>query len=205
MLKKEFTFETPFIERRQDTFGNSQEKVKYFGLDASTLEKTFKQVSVLFYNSDTDFAVKISTLEGEDVILYRTDNITNFNDTYAELEKKSQSFSGRKSMIREQDELKIPFIKTNAIINYDELCNRKIKNTNGACIKYAIQTINFSLDNYGGNVKSEAYVDIYMSESMQKPRYFNFTDKFVLYLKEKDKSTPYFALLVDNTDVLVKD
>lgn len=43
-----------------------------------------------------------------------------------------------------------------------------------------------------------------MSASLEEPRYFNFTDIFVLYLKEKDKDKPYFALLVDNTDILVE-
>lgn len=43
-----------------------------------------------------------------------------------------------------------------------------------------------------------------MSASLEEPRYFNFTDTFVLYLKEKDKYKPYFALLVDNTGILKK-
>ena len=205
MLNKNFTFETPFIEKNSDNFGNSEEKVKYFGLDATTLEETFKQVTVLFYNSDNDFAVKIATLEGEEVILYRTDNVTDFENTYLELEEKTNSYNGRTTMIREKDELKVPFIKVKAVINYDELCNKTIKNSNGAYIKYAMQNVDFSLDNYGGNIKSEAYVDIYMSSSLEKPRYFNFTDNFVLFLKEESKEKPYFALLVDNTDVLVKE
>ena len=159
----------------------------------------------MFYNADNDFAVKIATLEGEEVILYRTDNVKDFENTYLELEQKTNSYNGRTTMIREKDELKVPFIKVKAVINYDELCNKTIKNSNGAYIKYAMQNVDFSLDNYGGNIKSEAYVDIYMSSSLEKPRYFNFTDNFVLFLKEADKETPYFALLVDNTDVLIKD
>lgn len=205
MLKKSFTFETPFLERKSDTFGNSSKKIKYFGLDSPALEKTFDQVTVLFYNSNSDFAVKIATLEGEEVISYRTDNVTNFSDTYNEIEQKSKKFTGRKTMIREKDELKIPFIKIQSIINYDELCNKTIKNSRGAYIKYAIQTVDFELNNYGGNLSSEAYIDMYLSASIEEPRYFNFTDTFVLYLKEQDKNTPYFALLVDNTDVLVED
>ncbi len=205
ILKKKFTFETPFIERISEPFGNSKQKVKYFGLDATTIEETFKQVTVLFYNSETDFAIKIDTIEGEEVILYRTENIKNFEDSYIELENKTNSFTGRKTMIREKDELKIPFIKVNAIINYDELCNRIIKNTEQYYIKYAIQTVDFELNNYGGNLTSEAYIEFYMTISDDEPRYFNFDDTFILYLKETEKEKPYFALLVNNTDVLVKD
>lgn len=202
VLRKNFTFKTPFIERGKNVFGNSEEQVKYFGLDASALEETFEQVTVLFYNSSNDFAVKISTLEGEEVILYRTDNVTNFQDTYNELENKSKAFTGRKTMIREKDELRIPFIKVNSIINYEELCNKAIKGT-GGYLKYAIQNVEFSMDNYGGNIFSEANIGMYMCIG-DSNREFNFTDKFVLYLKEEDKTSPYFALLVDNIDMLIK-
>ena len=202
ILNKKFTFETPF-PKFSNTFGNTKENVKYFGLEETTLEETFKQVKPLFYNSVNDFAVKIATKEGEEVILYRTDNITNFEAAYSELENKTKSYTGRKEMIRKKDELKVPFIRINADINYDELCNKPIKGTNGAYLKQAVQTVDFELNNYGGNITSEAYIDMYMCMSMEEPRYFNFNDKFVLYLKEENKSKPYFALLVDNTDVLV--
>ena len=105
-------------------------------------------------------------------------------------------------MIREKDELSIPFINVNAEINYDEICNKHIKNTNGAVIKQAIQIVDFELNNYGGNITSEAIVNMYMCDSIETPRYFNFTDNFVVFLKENTAEQPYFALYVDNTDVL---
>ena len=43
---------------------------------------------------------------------------------------------------------------------------------------------------------------MYMCISDEKPRYFNFTDNFVVFLKENTAEQPYFALYVDNTDVL---
>lgn len=204
MLNKSFTFKTPFRELKKAPFSDSNIDVKYFGLDAPTLDETFEQVTALFYNSDTDFAVKIDTIEDEELILYRTNDINNFQTAYEEVKAKEEAYSGRKSMIREKDELKIPFINVNAIINYDDLCHKVIKNSNGAYLVSAIQNVNFSLNNFGGNLSSEAYWDMYMCLSEEEPRYFNFTDTFVLYLKEKDKTTPYFALLVDNIDVLEK-
>lgn len=204
MLKKKFTFEIPFQKLKSNTFGNTNVKVQYFGLDATAGEDTFKQVTVLFHNSDTDFAIKIDTLEGEDLILYRTDNVDNFSDTYAEITKKSKSFTGKKNMKYGDDILKIPFLKVNAIINYDDLCNKIIKNSNGAYLKFAMQSVEFSLNNFGGNLTSEASISTYQGLDNAQIRYFNFTDTFVLYLKEKDKDTPYFALLVDNIDILSK-
>ena len=202
MLKKEFTFEVPFPKRNSDTFGNSTEKVKYFGLDDSTIENTFDNVEALFYNSTNDFAVKINTKEGEELYLYRTDNKNSFYNLYEEMLSKATLYTGKKHLEREKDRLRIPFIKVNADINYDELCNKYIKGTN-AYIDQAIQTVDFELNNYGGFVKSEALIDGYLCMSIEEQREFNFTNTFVLFMKEKDKGTPYFALLVNNTDVLV--
>ena len=203
MLRKQFTFAYPFVEIEADKFGNSEEYVKYFGLKCYSLKECFEQVEVLFYNSSTDFAVKIKTVEGEEVILYRTNNLENFNDSYTEILEKEKAYTGSKAMINEKDELKVPFIKVNAEINYDEICNKPIKNADGAIIKQAIQNVDFELDNYGGNITSEAAIDIYLSLSMETPRYFNFTDDFILYLKEENAEKPYFALFVTDTDVLV--
>lgn len=205
MLIKKFTFKTPFVELRSTTFGDSQTPVKYFGADDTASEEAFEQVTALFYNSETDFAIKIDTLENEELILYRTSNITNFSNTYTELTNKTQSFNGRKNMLRGKDILKIPFINVNSVINYDDLCGKTVKNSNGIQIKSAIQTVDFSLNNYGGNLTSEGYVDCYVCTILPPERYFDFSNTFVLYLKEKDKNLPYFALLIDDNKVLLKD
>ena len=44
----------------------------------------------------------------------------------------------------------------------------------------------------------------YMSASFDS-RYFYFNKPFVIFMKETDKLEPYFALKVDNIDVLVED
>ena len=205
MLNKEFTFEVPFPKQASRSFAGSTEKVKYFGLEYSSIEETFEQVTALFYHSEEDFAVKIATKEGEELILYRNNHIQNFDEAYEEVKQKTQNYTGRRELVREKDEMKIPFIKINAEINYDELCNKVIKGTNGAYIKQAVQQVDFYLDNYGGNIKSEAMINMYMCVGPEDMRKFNFTDQFVIFLKEEGKEKPYFAALIDNTDVLVTD
>ena len=60
----------------------------------------------------------------------------------------------------------------------------------------------YNLNEKGGNVTSEdGLQDIYLSIS-DTQRYFKFTDRFVLFLKEKDKEKPYFAMSVDDTSML---
>lgn len=115
--------------------------------------------------------------------------------------EKSNNYTGNKTW-DENDVLMIPFIKVQDEINYDELCGRNIKNTKWY-IRQAIQTIDFELNNYGGSVKSEALIEATRKGALDINREFIFDDDFILYLKEDDKEKPYFALKVDNSDVLV--
>ncbi len=202
MLKKEFNYLEKFPTLPDATFGNATEKVKYFGITPSTLDDAKINVEVLFYESKEDFAIKLKTKEGEEVILYKgTGEGKSFEENYADILEKQSHYEGEKTL-QEQDTLKIPFIQIRDAINYDELCGRMIKGTNWY-IAQALQTIDFELNNYGGSVKSEALIEALKMSVSNIDREFDFDSDFLLYLKEASKSKPYFALKVDNTDVLV--
>ena len=203
MLKKEFNFLEPFSTAMGSmNFNNSETRVKCFGVDSSNNPIASKNVEVLFYNSEDDFAIKLNTKEGEEVILYKTTGENkSFEENYKEIKKQQINYSG-KNTFEENDILRIPFIKVNDEINYDELCGREIKNSN-YYIKQALQTIDFELNNVGGSVKSEAVIDATTKALTENARKMIFDSDFILYLKEENKEQPYFALKVDNTDVLV--
>ena len=55
------------------------------------------------------------------------------------------------------------------------------------------------MDNKGGKVKSEAAM-IMKNTAVLSGRHFNFTDNYVLFLKEENKNIPYFAMKVDNIE-----
>lgn len=65
MLKKEFNYLEKFPTLDDATFKDSQEKVKYFGIEPDTEQSASKNVDILFYNSKTDFAIKLKTKEGK--------------------------------------------------------------------------------------------------------------------------------------------
>ena len=205
MLKKEFNFLEPFSTAMGSmTFNNSEPRIKCFGVDSSNNPIASKNVEVLFYNSEDDFAIKLNTKEGEEVILYKTTGENkSFEENYKEIKKQQIKYSG-KNTFEENDILRIPFIKVNDEINYDELCGREIKNSN-YYIKQALQTIDFELNNVGGSVKSEALIDATQKAWTEKSRKMIFDSDFILYLKEESKEQPYFALKVDNTDILLEE
>lgn len=205
MLKKEFNFLEPFSTAMGSmTFNNSEPRIKCFGVDSSNNPIASKNVEVLFYNSEDDFAIKLKTKEGEEVILYKTTGENkSFEESYKEIKKQQINYSG-KNTFEENDILRIPFIKVNDEINYDELCGREIKNSN-YYIKQALQTIDFELNNVGGSVKSEALIDATQKAWTEKSRKMIFDSDFILYLKEESKEQPYFALKVDNTVILLEE
>lgn len=205
MLKKEFNYLEEFPTLASDTFGESKEKVKYFGLRPDTSQVASKNIEVLFYNSDEDFAIKLKTQEGEEVYLYRTNGINqSFEENYQEMMEKKSNYTGSNKW-QKNDLLKIPFVQVNEVINYDELCGKYIKGTN-IYIAQALQTIEFELNNFGGSVESEALMETLRSGKLsEKDRYFYYNDDFILYLKEENKEKPYLALKVDNSNVLLSD
>ncbi len=202
MLKKKFTFEKEFTILEPTSFGNKYNVIQYFGVNSTTPDIVRKQVEVLYYNSDSDFAVELLTKEGDSVILARGTDGTNFKEIYNEVNNKKEAFSGD-VYLQEKDRLKIPNISINEKRNYEELTDKEFstKDGNVMTIVEAIQTIKFELDNTGGEVKSESIMDV-KEEALvidtSKPRHFYFTDEFTLFLKESGKDLPYLALQISD-------
>ncbi len=205
MLVKNFTFKNPFDILPAHKFNNSGENVKYFGINEQSEPALKDNVTVLFYNSPDDYAVKLNTNENEDVILYRHDNNKKYAyslDIFNYVIKKSSL-----ETFKSKDSLLIPEIVVDKIISYDELCNKQIEGTNYE-ISQALQTIKFKLDNKGGSLKSEAVIGL-MKTSLdieeEQGRNFNFDKPFLLFLVESGKDKPYFSMWVKDTEFLVKE
>lgn len=202
MLNKTFEFNEPFPEVESNKFGDSDNDVKYFGVNPQTKESTANQITILFYNNQDDFAIKISTKGNDELVLYKNKDIDNFYNAYSKINQESISYTGEKNINPKKDNVGIPFINLKTTVNYDELCNKKIKGLDNEIGK-AMQNVEFNLNNYGGNIFSEAVIETYESMTMET-RELNFNDRFFLFLQEKGQDIPYFALLVENDDVLVK-
>ena len=202
MLVKNFEFLTPFDRLQDIEFNGVERKVKCFGINGLTDENVYKNLEILFYTSNDECAVKLYTKEGEELILYKIDSIDkSFDELYEEIWKKAEDFDGEKQFV-DGDYLKIPYIEVDTIINYDELCGKTIKGTNGVYIEKALQNVKFSLNEKGGRLISEAAIqDATLGSS---DRYFVFNKPFVIFMKEENKEKPYFALRIDNTDLLVE-
>lgn len=203
MLLDKFQFITPLDKLKNDRFNNSKEMVEYFGINNASNENLNSNIKVLFYNNEADFGIKMLTQNNDEVILYRTDSKDTFQDTYNQIIEKSNKFDGDKNFLT-NDILKIPYINVDTLINYDDLCGHVILGKNKIYIANALQNIKFSLNEKGGNIESNSSIKNESLLEMSEGREFDYSNKFVIFIKEKGKKLPYFALKVDNTDLLKK-
>lgn len=211
-LNKELNFLESFdnFNDYKWTFGNSDEAIKYFGINNASPEKMNKNVEILFYNKlnndsllSNDMAIKLKTKEGDEIILYRTDDKKSFDEYYEDIKAKTKNYKGR-TEFSEDDELRVPYVKVNGMINYNQLYDKKIKNSKGLYIYDVIQNVNFYLNERGCNLSSKAtMVTEYMGIG-QDTKYCYFQDTFIIFMKEANSDKPYFALKVDNNDILEK-
>lgn len=203
MLKKDFRFTNAFDKLATGNFGNRQEKVKYFGINDNSNPKLYKNVSVLFYNDDNDFAVKLYTKGKDEVLLYRTNDDKTFDKYYAELNDKTAKYSGDKNFVK-NDTLTIPDIKLYQETSFNELEGHQIVGTNMQIDK-TIETVDFRMNNKGVKLKSEAAIMLRcMSLAPRDGRDFTFNNNFVLFLIEKDQNTPYYAMKVSDVAAINK-
>ena len=112
---------------------------------------------------------------------------------------KSQKYEGRK-WFGTGDYFKVPDLKLYQEASFKEVCGKAIKGTD-FMIDKALETIDFKMNNEGVKLKSEAVI-VTMKSALPghvlEPRYFNYDSTFYLFLQEKDKNQPYFAMRVDD-------
>ena len=206
MLKKQFEFPKVFTKLENGDFGKYK-NVKYFGIDSSTDEAVRDQVEVLYYNSSSDFAIKLKTKQNDEVIISRGNTENNFGDIFKGITEKSSKYNGS-TTFNETDKLKIPKISFNLKQEITEVENKVFTYSNGEehYIETALQTIEFELDEKGGRIKSEAgMMDKLIAEMPEEPRDFMVDDIFTIFLKEKGKDLPYFAAQISDISQVQED
>ncbi len=200
MLYRKFEYKTRFSKLNKDKFGK-YENINYFGIDGKSNDSVRKQIKVLFYNSEDDFAVKLETKNNDEVIFYKNPKGNNFNEIYENMVKSLSEYDGNNTF-GDYDEFKAPYINFNVEREYDELSFKDFYTSTGEklYIEKAIQTINFSLDEKGGKIKSEAAIDVDLIsiDYDDEIRKFYLDDTFVIFLKENSKDMPYFAARIDD-------
>lgn len=203
MLYREFEFLKEFDNLGKGKFANKYNDVEYFGIGDDTEKEVGEQITVLYYNSKDDFAVKIATKNKDDVIFCKNPEGKTFKEIYENMMKKEKEYDGIKNF-GELDKFKAPKLKFNKKREYTELEEKAFETADPnhplMQIEKAIQTIQFEINEKGGKVKSEAGIAVKLAAAVaEDPREMYLDDTFTLFLKEEEKDTPYFAAKI--TDI----
>lgn len=196
MLYKEFKYPKKFNILGKSSFNNKYNNIKYFGIRGDD-EELAKQIEVLYYKDEDDFAVKLLTTSNDEIIVNKNPKGKTFNEIYNNIINNSKDYQD-KEFITDSDHFKMPYLSLNVLKEYKELEGEQIKTKDGNTLEIgtAIQTIKFTLDDVGGKIKSEAGMDV-MKSSLDE-RYFYVDKTFAIFLKEKSKDKPYFAARVND-------
>ena len=205
ILYKVFNFPNKFNKLDNGMFNGSGE-YEYFGIGDKTDPKVRNQVTVLYYNSDDDFAIKVLTKQKDELIFSRGNTETNFLDMYRSIMNKSTSFTGKKSL-NSDDEVKIPYIDFNVKKEFNNLENKPFLYSDGSShyIDKAIQTISLTVDESGGKIKSESGISV--TKEIAAPtnkRMFFMNKTFTMFMIESNKELPYFAAKFSSLDEVQK-
>lgn len=208
MLYRNFEFLKEFDKLENRKFGNKYNDIEYFGIDNDTENSVGNQIDVLYYNSKDDFAVILNTKTDDEVIFCKSPQGETFSEIYENMNKEAKKYTGS-NIFKNIDEFKAPNLTFGVKRVYDELQDKLFETADPeyptAKINKAIQTINFSLNEKGGEIKSEAAIDVTIQNSLvlvkpkaDEPRYFYVDDTFAIFLKEKGQDLPYFAGRIDD-------
>jgi hypothetical protein len=212
-LFKNLEFPVPF-ERIGKPIVFGTEDVPCFGIGEEYKYKHYEmldQVIILDYQSEDDFVVQLKTKGQRDkLILAKTQTEETLDQTIEAVRVRAANADPAQPEIG--DVLMVPKLNFDITRNYRELEGRKlaVKNSEVAAelvLLSALQNIRFQLDEEGVRLRSESHIAFGCGGSPPPPptRHIMVFDKpFLLMLQKSDADVPYFALWVENPEILVK-
>ncbi len=212
-LYRTLPFEYPFKRLEKPlTFGSS--KVASFGLQKATSRMDdihrIQQVAVLDYQDANDFVLELKPKDKtERIVLAKISPAETLHKTIENVRSRIASTKLNKMQQRMEpgESIIIPILNFDLQQAYEELYGTPILTPGplqGMPIVLALQSIRFRLDERGAILKSEAINAAAKCAVLSKPREFIFDRPFLILLERRDAQMPYFALWVDNPEILTR-
>jgi hypothetical protein len=201
------SLENPVHFHSQDTVTD----VKAFGIEklSDANKELGKQVQVIEYEREAGYASAPKSFiiglksksENDQIILACVEPEANLLETIEMVSKKVEQ--APPASLKPDETLQIPKLDFNVDHSFSELTNRNFLNEGweGWFISKATQWIRFKLNEKGAVLKSEARIVMLKGPISRR---FVFDKPFLIYLKQKEAEYPYFAMWVDNAELLMK-
>ena len=195
--------------------------VQFFGSTGGAAEHYAGQTEVIYWKDDSEFTLRLrSKRVGESIVLAkmaRTDRLaTAIERVREQLQAERKHYQTVKVRGKEQqllsslgqgDLLAIPVLNLSVATNFAQVCGRKLINPGFQHIwlEQAYQDVQFKMDESGAVVRSTAYGSAVFGgpERSSMPRRFVFDRPFLLSLWRERAETPYLAVWVGSTDVML--
>ena len=192
--------------------GKKSFKISGFGINKfveETHKKLSKQIRVNDYKNKDDFIISLlSKTKSDTIILAKVSPQENMLQTIETVIHRIKTTKIKTSELKDDETLHIPKIDFDLTHSYPQLYEKRFLNKGFKkySITKAVQNIRFKLNEKGAILKSDAKIMMKLTgaPSMEGPRKFVFNKPFLLMMKLKKGKYPYFALWIDNPELLVK-
>ena len=209
-LYKNLRFPVPF-ERLDDEFRFGGIQVRAFGIGTTKAshERMYPQVLILDYKSEDDFVVELKTKSDRDrLILAKVQPQRKLGDTLAAVHERAER--GKPEPTLTNDVLIIPRMNFDLTRAYTEiegllLVPRSPGVAKDLFLLSAMQNTRFEMNEKGVELKSEAHMAFGCAGEPAPVRQHRmvFDRPFLLLMERTGAKMPYFALWVDNPELLV--
>jgi hypothetical protein len=209
-LWKKLSFPVPF-ERLEDSFTFGATKVRAFGIGRTEAshEGMYSQVQILDYQDGTNFVVELKTATpGDRLILATVEPKATLGGTVRSVEQIAHA-TGEPAGTN--DILIVPRIAFDLVREYWELEGRRLvpgttKVAPDLTLLSALQSIKFEMNEKGVELQSEAHMAFGCAGPREPKRehIMIFNQPFLVLMERQGARMPYFALWVDNPELLVK-
>ncbi len=183
-------------------------KLKAFGVPSRGERDTIRnQVTVVDYKDNNDFILKLLSKSPDDeIILAKISPKETLLETIQWVQERISL--GTLGNVKNNEPVQIPKCDFNVKHSFDEFPGKLVENSGweGWFVSKAVQWTRFRLNEKGIVLKSEARLGMRSSRSYpvtKKPRLFVFDKPFLICLRQKDGRYPYFAMWVDNGELLM--
>lgn len=208
-LFKNLEFETPF-ESIQEPLLFEGAELPAFGMSSpkNGREQMAAQVDILEYTGPDDFVIELKTKSaGDHLVVAKIRPGGTFAETIGSVESRIKTVQPQKCL--PMDELVIPKFNFEIIRQYTEITGAKliVQNTNVArdlIVTSAIQDIRFQMDEKGVRLKSESHLSFACAKRPEPSHLMIFDKPFLLMLKRSEAKVPYFAIWIENPELLAR-
>jgi hypothetical protein len=209
-LYKHLSFPVAF-ERLDDglTFGGEQAPAFGFRTFKPEREKAYEQVSILDYQNENDFVIELKTSsEGDRLILAKVQPKQTLAETVGSVQARVESVQAQEGTTN--DVLVVPKLDFDVTREYSEIERKHLVSTNAnvakdLVVRSALQNTKFEMNEKGVELRSEAEMSIGCAQHVSPPitHRMIFDRPFLIMMERTKAAVPYFALWVDNPEMLV--